>query len=360
MKFLDYEKIIRDNYPVLIESYVKQYGEEYREHITSTLEHLKFCFFVTPYNIVEYVKKKQIEDYLKAILDSFEELGLDISNINLTEDCLEVANEQAKKLINIYFPDLSLEKGIFSFKSEYDLLDWDNPIIIERLRVLEAINKKSKDISDKDYIKSYEYQSNCLLMQKELEIFERNFDKWCQDYDEILNYAFELNESILQLGRNLEKEYLIEIKEYLSKKDQDLINSGKDFEVSDLEGYKIYFDLELLDESDCFSDGPIDYFNQEYTNKLLDGKISSEEKEKILNMRLQYLERIGFDINSLEGKDLYCDWNQLDYLKNYLPNKDYLQMISALKQEKIDLFKYECAKLCIINGYELNKNYDQK
>ena len=68
MKFLDYEKIIREHYPMLIESYVRQYGETYRKRITEVLDRAKYCIFVTPSNIKEYVERKSSEDYMKAIL----------------------------------------------------------------------------------------------------------------------------------------------------------------------------------------------------------------------------------------------------------------------------------------------------
>ena len=67
MEFLDYEKVIRDHYPMLIESYVRQYGENYRKRITEVLERAKYCIFVTPSNIKEYVDRKSNEDYMKAL-----------------------------------------------------------------------------------------------------------------------------------------------------------------------------------------------------------------------------------------------------------------------------------------------------
>ena len=361
MKFLDYEKIIRDNYPILIESYVKQYGEEYRGRITSVLERLKYCFFVTPSNIAAYVKVKRNEDYIKAILDSFEELGIDTSSASIDFEVVEFSDEKLAKLVNIYFPELDnletyKEKGIFAFREEYDSLEWDNPIIIERLKFLEALNKKRKDILDKDYVGSYEYKSQCIMTRLMLKVFERNFDKWIGNYDELLSFADELDKKTLEIGRNFEKEYMVSLRDHLSKKDQDLIDSGKDFVVSDLESYGLYFDLDLIKDEFCFPDGPIDYFHPEYTYNLLDKETSDKEKDMIIKMRLKYLESTGFDVSSLNKDDLYCDWYDLDYLKESLPSKEYVEKISKLKQEKYDLFEYEAAKECIINDFELDKD----
>lgn len=326
MKFLDYEKIIRDNYPILIESYVKQYGEEYRGRITSILERLKYCFFVTPSNLVEYAKRKKNEDYMKAILDSFSELGINVDDVYIDEESLEFDDPKIGKLISVFFPNLEdpdklKENGIFSFRSEYDSLEWDNPIITERLKLLEALKKKRTDILDKDYVGSVEYKSRCLFMRQYLKVFERNFDKWVGDYNDILDYAEELDQKSLEIGRRYEKEYMIALRDNLCENDKRLIDSGKDFVVSDLESYPLYFDLSLVEDDFCFPDGPIDYFHPEYTFNLLDEATEDKEKEIIINMRLQYLEGVGYDTSNLDLSSLYCDWYELDYLKDYLPKK---------------------------------------
>jgi len=256
-----------------------------------------------PSNIVEYVKVKKNEDYIKAILDSLEELGIDISGIFIDKESLEYDDPKIGKLISIFFPDLEnldtfKEKGIFAFRSEYDFLEWDDPIIIERLKLLESLKKKRTDVFDKDYVSSYKYKENCLFMRQYLKVFERNFDKWVQNYDDLLEYADEF----------------------------------------------------------CFPDGPIDYFHPEYTHNLLDKATSDKEKEIIINMRLQYLNGIGFDTSSLDISTLYCDWYEREDLKDILPTKEYIEKISKLKQEKYDLFEYEAAKSCIINDFELVKD----
>lgn len=361
MKFLDYEKIIKDNYPILIESYVKQYGEEYRGRITSVLERLSYCFFITPENIVEYVETKEKEDCIKAILDGFDELGIDVSSVYIDEEEIVFNDPKVAKLISIYFPDLEhidmiKEKGVFAFRSEYDNLEWDNPIILERLKLLEELKKKRVDILDKDYVKTYEYKSNCLFMRQYLKVFERNFDKWQENYDELLEYADDVDEKVLALGRCIEKEYLKAIKEHLSKEDQELIDSGIDFELTDLDGYGIHFDLELSEDGICLSEGPIDYFHPGYTESLLDEEVTEKEKQAIVDMRLLYLESVGFDTSLFEGESLFCDWYEREDLKEILPNTELVEKLAYMKDELYELFEYEGAKMCIINDFELAKD----
>lgn len=357
MKFLDYEKVIRGSYPMLIESYVKQYGEEYRERITNVLERLKYCIFVTPSNIKEYVERKSSEDYMKAILDSYLQLGIDISELEIDEEGLVFHDNKVGELTMALFPDLtSLEnfkkRGIFAFRDEYDDLDVDDPMTIERMVLLEKLNKKSKDISYQDYYNSYKYKADCLFCKQLLKVIEINLRNRVEEYDDLLSYADDIDKSVLEIGRELELDFLISIKEYLSKHDQLLLESCN-FKLDDLDSYGLYFDLDLVCDDYCFSDGPIDYFLDTYTEDLLDSEVSQTEKDMIVKMRFKYLEKMGFDISKLKSEELFCDWYEISELVPFLPKKDDLKIINDKKNKYYINFEYECAKLCVINGYDL-------
>lgn len=362
MEFLDYEKIIRDNYPLLVESYVNQYGEEYRERINNVLKKAKYCIFVTPSNIAEYVKVKSSEDYIKGILDSFLELGLDISSIRLKEDCsLECSDTKISTLLLALFPDLTdvenfKKKGLYAFRNEYDLLDVNDDITKERMILLEKLNMKDKNISYQDYYNSAKYKANCILVKQYLKVFERNIDKWVCNYDDLLDYADELELDIVDVGRFYEVEFLKAIRNYLPEEDVLILDSEEDFDVRDLACYSLFFDLELSFEDYCFTEGPFDYFLDYYTNKLLDDEVSFEEKEGIVKMRLRYLEDSQFEIKYSDIKELFCDWYLKDEFKEFLPDKDLLNSIVEIKDKCSEMFELESARLCIINDYDLEKN----
>ena len=357
MEFLDYEKVIRDHYPMLIESYVRQYGENYRKRITEVLERAKYCIFVTPSNIKEYVDRKSNEDYMKAILDTYSELGIDISSFEIDEESLIFNDEKLGAFTEALFPNLSniemfKKSGIFAFDPIYDSLGVDDPMIIERMKMLEKVNKKDPNLSYEEYYNSESYQESCLGYSTILSILKDKLDYYVEDYSELLAYADEIDASVLELGRNLEKEYIKGIKKYLSKHDKKLINSG-DFSLTDLDCYDMFFDLELVKDDYCFSEGPIDYFLDTYTESLMDSEVSRKEKDVIVKMRFKYLERMGYDTSKLKVSTLFCDWYKRDDLVPFLPKKEDLKEIMAIKDELSIKFEYECAKLCVINGYDL-------
>lgn len=361
MEFLDYEKIIRDNYPILIESYVRQYGEEKREHISSVLERAKYCFYVTPVNIVEYVNRKTNENYIKAILDSYVELGLDISGITIGEDSLEFNNSRIGNLSLALFPALvdlnNLEKrGIFTFNSDYDFLDVNDPITTERMILLEKLNLKDKNIPNSEYYNGYRYKSNCLFMRQFLNVIKRNIDSRKENFDDLLSYASELEKKVTSIGRHYEKEFLVSIKDFLCEDDRVLIESGKDFNCRDLKDYSLYFDEVLAEHGFSFSDGPIDFFLDIYTDTLLDKEASEKEKQEVIKMRFLYLEKVGFDTSKLNINDLYCDWYEIDELRDFLPSKERLDCISEHKDLFYNKFEYKAASACIINDYELDQD----
>ena len=357
MKFLDYEKIIREHYPMLIESYVRQYGETYRKRITEVLDRAKYCIFVTPSNIKEYVERKSSEDYMKAILETYCELGLDISTFEIDEDGLIFNDEKLGTLTEALFPNLTdvemfKKSGIFAFDSIYDSLDVNDPMIVERMKLLEKLNKKDVNVSNEEYFKSEDYQEGCLGYSTILSILKEKLDYYVDDYSEILAYADEIDSSVSELGHNLEKEYMIGVKKFLSKHDQKLIESGN-FSLTDLECYDLFFDLELEKDDYYFSEGPIDYFLDSYTESLMDPEVSRKEKDVIVKMRFKYLEHMGYDTSKLKVSSLFCDWYKRDDLVKLLPKKEDLQEIAAIKDELCIQFEYECAKLCVINNYDL-------
>ena len=357
MVFVDFEKIIRDNYPIMIESYVKQYGEEYREHITSVLERVKFCIFETPLTISQYVKRKKNEDFMKAILDSYVELDIDISGILIDEEGFVFNDEKVGRLTKVFFPVIDTyenirNRGIFAFNDCFDSLDLDDPIFKERIRVLEELNLKNPKMPVDEYIKTKEYKRYCTIFRGALGIvLERMFYRCNDDYLDYIKYADELEDKINDVAKKYEREYLLKIREYLSDSDKELLDKGC---IKELEDYYLYFDDSL--EKDCyaFAEGCLEYFCDSYTELLMDKHVCKESIDEILEMRFKYLSKKGFDTSILKREDLLCDWYELDYLKDYLPDLGIVSECLLRRDLVNDEYEYEIAKLCIINDYELH------
>jgi len=354
MKFLDYEKIIREKYPILIESYVKQYGEEYRGHITNVLEKVEFCIYETPVTISEYINRKIDEDFIKAVLDSYNELGVDISSIRIDEEGLVFLDDSIGEFTKILFPALDnfevlKHRGIFTFSDEFDSLDISDPIIKERFDVLEKLKYKSSSVSCLDFIFSGDYDNSLKKMKEILKIVRKNIDKHCSfDYDSYLDYSDQLEEKVNKIAEYYEKEFLISIKDHLCIEDQEKLEES-DFDIRDLKDYCLYFDSDIEKQGFTFSDGILYYFLDDYTEELEDDTVDKDEKRDIVNQRLKYLKKIGYDISFLDGIDLFCDWYQIDCLKDYLPDCDVLENRDSFECK----YEYEAAKACIINKYDL-------
>lgn len=360
MKFLDYEQIIRSNYPILIDSYVEQYGEEYREHIEKVLNKVKFCIFETPLNINNYVKTKIKEDFFKAILDGYIYLNIDISGIRIDEDGLVFSDKKIENLTNIFFPVIDVyekvrTRGLFTFNDEFDNFDLDNPVFKERIDVLEKLNLKDKNILTEEYIKSEEYDYYCYILRGALSVFIDNiFYRCSMDYQSYYDYVDKLEETINEVALQHERKFLFEIRDFLCSEDQILLDSGAD--IKNLRDYYLYFDSSLSKGDYNFSDGSLVFFCDFYTDMLLSKHTSKVFKNEIIDFRMQYLKEKGFDVDILERDKLFCDWYQLESLRGFLPD---LKLVSEilLKRDEIErLYRYEVCKLCIINDYDLHEN----
>lgn len=357
MEFLDFEQVIRESYPILIESYVKQYGEEYREHITNVLNKAKYCIFETPLTISEYVKRKINEDFMKAILDSYVDLGIDISNVKIDEEGFVFEDQKIGELTMVFFPVIDSyenirHRGIFTFNEDFDNLGIDDPIFKERIEVLEKLNLKNPKMPIEEYIKTNEYSHNCCVFRSALAvILERILCRCSDDYSSYIKYADELEEKINEVAKKYEREYLLKIREYLSDSDKALLDSGAD--VKELSDYYLYFDDSLKRDSYAFSEGVLEYFCDCYTECLTNSHVSMAQKNEIIDNRLKYLKKKGFDVSKLERKDLFCDWNELEYLKDYLPDISIASECLLRRDLVQDEYEMEIAQLCIINGYQL-------
>lgn len=360
MKFLDYEKIIRDNYPLLIEGYVEDYGEEYREHIVDVLNRVKFCFYATPVTISEYLHRKRNEDFFKAVIDFYANYGIDISKIAIDEDELVFYDDKIKKFTYSLFPWLKDGKykdevqGLFCFEDEYDCLEFDDSITKKRIILLESISNKNHNLSYYDYYNSDDYKNDCCVMKELLSSFKKYFEKYCNDdYSELVEYGKRLEEQFYEIGMKHEKEFILDICDYLCDEDLNVVESGEEFDVKSLIDYSVLFDTTLSNEDICFSEGPVDFFSVVYDNVLLDEKADPALKKEIVMMRLRFIKHHGFDIDKLNIEDLYCDWWSIDEFKDYIPDKKLVEEVLNIKKIYVDLYNFETSKLAIINNHDL-------
>lgn len=87
MIFDNWFEKIKGNREHFIEYYVQQLGEENRSLITEQFDSLKFCFYINPNDIEDWVNLKSKDDYVVAtyqfLKDYASELDIDISSVQL-------------------------------------------------------------------------------------------------------------------------------------------------------------------------------------------------------------------------------------------------------------------------------------
>lgn len=371
MNFYNLRNRVKEKYPFLIETYVSQYGEKYREQITEAVMSTKLYFQVTTYGLYAYAMTKKIQDYLSAIIDTYDDLGIDTSDIYISnydfimpkdlyelttsifplfidkdkeipkeEDLQEEMYEEDE--IKAFLEEDIFQLGIFAFDEKFD----DNTESIkERLDVLKDLGFIKEDIDEDEYLHSQDYQKAVSLMRSILKLLNKNIDKRCSNnYLEIFEFASEL-EKIQQeiIDKNEEK--------YYSKIEKILKRPLKEVEKESYEITRDYFDSEQK-----YLKGSIFYFADEYTSMLRDKTVSIETKEKICQMRAHYLEEIGYFPFSIPegtpfGKKYYCDWYKFDF-KKVLPKKKYLREIVSLRYAMYKQITNELLKESLINDFE--------
>ncbi len=371
MNFYNLRNRVKEKYPFLIETYVSQYGEKYREQITEAVMSTKVYFQVTTYGLYAYAMTKKIQDYLSAIIDTYDDLGIDTSDIYISnydfimpkdlyelttsifplfigqdkeelkeEDLQEEMYEEDE--IKAFLEEDIFQLGIFAFDEKFD----DNlESIKERLDVLKDLGFIKEDIDEDEYLNSQDYQKAVSLMRSILKILYKNIDKRCSNnYLEIFEFASEL-EKIQQeiIDKNEEK--------YYSKIEKILKRPLKEVEKESYEITRDYFESEQK-----YLKGSIFYFADEYTSMLRDKSVSVETKEKICQMRARYLEEIGYFPFSIPegtpfGKKYYCDWYKFDF-KKVLPKKKDLREIVALRYAMYKQITNELLKESLINNFE--------
>ena len=126
MKFINYEEVIRNNHQLLIDSFVEQYGEEHREHITDVFKRLKYCFFVTPSTLREYVDERKKRGYIYAIIDTLVSIGCPLDKIKIKNDKIVAEDEKIDNFVKTLFIDgekiKNGEDGIWAFDNKRCLI----------------------------------------------------------------------------------------------------------------------------------------------------------------------------------------------------------------------------------------------
>ena len=315
---------LKDKLPLIIEYFVKFYGEEHREEITQKLQDTTFFFLPKINNNISENIKKIFEGYkneikenlAQQITDNYDKhfLGaFDLSNIKQLKQAYQLkklTREQEVEIINLELA--------FNIKS----------------KLLSYYNKKTFEILSKlDQIYTPEQQQKVDEIDKQLVSVLNNFS-WYEKYkafqkknsyetkQAVLNYFSKITgiqKNDLSLVKNINKHvytFLALAKKGSSNwKNEMLFHEGiiKDnIELFNFLGFnngKKYYDY--LNDTNLFNT----IFNAEITNNLVE--INKKNKLAVQN----FMNENEFYADSFEK--IYFDLNTNNYCKNKLINSIY-------------------------------------
>ena len=255
--------------PKVIEAFVKFYGEEERENITNKLNNGIY----TAYLNIDSYNTLLINAKAKCVNNAIEYF-FSLINIPNNEDNkrkyfgyspLDLDNTPLGEFYNYYNSDERYHKirVLNALKSitGNDLLTWDDP---------EEINKIKEEL--------LKYHS---AFNKAIELFKKEYHEKYGQYETYYNELKKLRESIYKKYNQMYLEYIMP---YLSKHDQDILNSDKPFLYA-LEDKKL-----LINPSDSLRYTTyIEAFTSESERLINDANTKDFIKNSIIKDRISYL-----------------------------------------------------------------------
>ena len=340
MKFINYEEVIRNNHQLLIDSFVEQYGEEHREHITDVFKRLKYCFFVTPSTLREYVDERKKRGYIYAIIDTLVSIGCPLDKIKINNEKIVVKDEKIANFVRTLFIDGEKIKhgkdGIWSF---------DSDDVKKQETILKKLGFKG------DFLK-YEEFFKKVLDDFKLRILEQEMF----NPEKYLEYASRLEKEIMNIYE--------EIGNIQEKVKQEIDNDTYIDSYDVPSGYLV--------EENIPHKNLLVFFRPEFTRQLEDPTISTTWKEGICRARYSYLKEVGYDKtegtsinpdndlcfgkNIYFGEEYYGNWYDIDRFKKYLPDEKIVTYLYCYQIEDNvkDFADMLVADICIINDYQVN------
>ena len=101
--FPDWEKIVRDNKEIFLNSIIDRYGEENRELLSKRYDETKVCFFETPARLTDYIDIHAKKELILETIEFLKGIGIDTSSIYENEDGLTSNDPDIEKKLECLF-----------------------------------------------------------------------------------------------------------------------------------------------------------------------------------------------------------------------------------------------------------------
>lgn len=293
----NFVKKLEKKFPLLIESYVEDYGEKYRDRITDVINNIKFLFYINPSGkdedllvVSDTLDRIALFKFLRRLGFSKEELEID-----LEDSMLLFKDERVNKFVLSLFNFVYLNsdgdyvdnyKGVYSFLTD----DSNYDVLCERMKVLNGLG--ITNISEEDYPEfkhSDLYKHACNIYGRiahiALEYAREANHKYCNFrcvYDAIYDKLIELKQECMRGA-------LIELVSILPESDKKIIEENPDFDIEDISASELIFDVSQKDSPMCdFGEGMLESDSllkekcSEVYNKIMDalGKFETEYIER--------------------------------------------------------------------------------
>lgn len=314
---LDKTTTISQNLDRIKEYFIRFYGDEYKELINRRFSQMKVIGYSTPESLRERLNYILDKKSLLLQQEFFRNIGIEPSKENFEKYFSKTLRHQSSLEIGNFYSCLLSEN-----KSNY------SSMVIEKF--LKSItNNKNLDVHSDEAKKIIEQ-----LMQ-----YKPFYDQMIEEYkNEELKYKeyfdyFVYCEAIKsKISKEGQQQFLIEIKDYLSKQDRYYIEQCiASKEIIDLEKIS---SKKLIIAYNYRFEAPIDSFSEENERKLRDSNVSEYTKRLIIQNRISYFKELGVD---------YGD----DYLKyvNAVPNLiPSMQTATEIEKRRKKVYEEEMIK----------------
>lgn len=367
--FRNYDRLISLNRHHLIESYIRQYGEENRELIKEKFSQIKLCFYENPRKLREYIETRAADLGRRFTYRIIKEIGLDITKVYVDEDGILTSDEEElRNLIEAFFPRQGIinyddrDDGIFSFFDKYDEETEFN--LFRKGIVLQKLGHIDKLSDIKSFIKTDKYKYLREIINLILPLAENYRKIIFSELEEIKGYLLELEKEEKSIVYKYFDLFVSESKTLLSEGDKNLIRIEPNIDLKELKSVDFICDRESIYGDTAFKTempfepGLLEYFLPNYS-AILGGAAKMEDKELIIAKRLEYLKRVGVDITSIgvSQEELFIkDWYQIPGIVENIPK---CSMIERLKETR-EKYQLQCLKklapLYVINNYQFKEN----
>lgn len=255
---------LREKFPLLIESYVEDYGEKYIDRITDIINNTKFLFYIYPSGKLEdLLSVSDILDRL-ALFKFLRRLGFTKEELEInSEDCVVLfKNDEVNKFVSVLFDFVYLNsdddyvnnyKGIYSFLTD----DSNYDILCERMKVLNGLGITK--VSEQDYLEfkhSDLYKHACDVYRKIARIAlecAREANYKYNNFERVYNAIYV---KLLKLKEYYMKQCLISLLSILPEADRKIIEENPDFKLEDISCAELIFDISEKDNPMCdFGEG---------------------------------------------------------------------------------------------------------